>query len=222
MKTRKIELLFEIHCFPQLNFSFIVPRYQIHSLSIQKMKASSLKLIAGSTKLLLNHLLAVQREFEELDATAKSSAKSSSGALRLQHTLPILALMTDISDHRRMVIRTVQVQRTQINKYSQSIRNGRKIKRGQHAPTDMVMEVMVKMAMRFIGDLKETLTELTQPIITRIHTKLHDLHDRMSMFQMFVDGGQDQDQVCQCNSVGISCSACHNGAHDQCQHNCTE
>ena len=189
------------------------------------MKASSLKLIAGSTKLLLNHLLAVQHEFDQLDAKAKSSGGAQE-SLRLQHTLPILALMTDISDHRRMVIRTEQVQRTQINKYWQSIRDGRKIKRGQHAPTDMVMEVMVKMAMRFIGDLKETLIELTQPIITRIHTKLHDLHDRMSMFQMFVDMGQVQvqvqDSVCQCNSVGISCSACHNGAHDQCQHNCTE
>ena len=184
------------------------------------MKASSLTIIAGSTKLLLNHLLAVQREFEQLDAKAKAK---SSGALRLQHTLPILALMTDIGDHRRMVIRTVQVQRTQINQYQKSIRNGRKTKRGQHAPTDMVMEVMVKMTMRFIEDLKETLTQLTQPIIARIHAKLHDLHDRLSLFQMFVDGGgQDQDQVCQCNSVGISCSACHNGAHDQCQHNCTE
>jgi hypothetical protein len=181
------------------------------------MKASSLTIIAGSPKLLLNHLLAVQSEFEQLDATAKSSGS----ALRLQHTLPILALLTDIGECRTMVIRTVQVQRTQINKYQKSIRNGRKIKRGEHVPTDMITDVMVQMALRFIEDLKETLPELTQPIITRIHTKLHDLHDRMSLFQMFVDGG-DQDQVCQCNSVGISCSACHQGAHDQCQHNCTE
>jgi hypothetical protein len=184
------------------------------------MKASSLTIIAGSPKLLLNHLLAVQSEFEQLDATAKSSGS----ALRLQHTLPILALLTDIGECRTMVIRTVQVQRTQINKYQQSIRNGRKIKRGEHTPTDMITDVMVQMALRFIEDLKETLPELTQPIITRIHTKLHDLHDRMSLFQMFVDGGGqvDQDQVCQCNRIGISCSACHQGAHDQCQHNCTE
>jgi hypothetical protein len=187
------------------------------------MKASSLTIIAGSSKLLLNHLLAVQHEFEQLDAMAKSK---SNGALRLQHTLPILALLTDIGECRAMVIRMVQVQRTQINQYQKSIRNGRKIKRGEHEPTDMITDVMVKMATRFIEDLKETLTQLTQPIITRIHTKLHDLHDRMSLFQMFVDGDQDQDQdqdqVCQCNSVGISCSACHNGAHDQCKHNCTE
>ena len=189
------------------------------------MKASSLLIVAGSSKLLLNHLLAVQHEFKQLDATAKSSGGAHE-SLRLQHTLPILALMTDIGECRTMVIRTVQVQRTQINKYQKSIRDGRKIKRGEHAPTDMITDVMVQMALRFIEDLKETLPELTQPIITRIHTKLHDLHDRMSLFQMFVDGGghqdQDQDQVCQCNSVGISCSACHNGAHDQCKHNCTE
>ena len=189
------------------------------------MKASSLTIIAGSPKLLLNHLLAVQHEFGQLDAMAKSK---SNGALRLQHTLPILALLTDIGECRAMVIRMVQVQRTQINQYQKSIRNGRKIKRGEHEPTDMITDVMVKMATRFIEDLKDMLPELTQPIITRIHTKLHDLHDRLSLFQMFVDGGQDQDQdqdqdqVCQCNSVGISCSACHNGAHDQCKHNCTE
>ena len=213
----------EFIVFLRLNSNFSFHRSHIHLLSIHKMKASSLTIIAGSSKLLLNHLLAVQREFEQLDADATATAKSS-GALRLQHTLPILALMTDIGECRTMVIRMVQVQRTQINQYQKSIRNGRKIKRGEHEPTDMITDVMVKMATRFIEDLKETLTQLTQPIITRIHTKLHDLHDRLSLFQMFVDGGQDQDQdqVCQCNSVGISCSACHNGAHDQCKHNCTE
>ena len=186
------------------------------------MKASSLRIVAGSNTLLRNHLLSVQSEFEQCDA------KANAGHLRLQHTLPILALLKDIGDHRKMVIRVEQVQRAQINKYWQSIHTGRKATRGEHVPTDMITDVMIKIALRFIVDLKNTLPELTQPLIAHIHTKLHDLHDRMSMYQMFIDSGcceiyqNDCDTSCQCNSYGISCRACHQGAHDQCQHHCTE
>jgi hypothetical protein len=111
-----------------------------------------------------------------------------------------------------------------INQYRQSILNGRRnTQRGEHAPTDMIMDVMVPMTLRFIQDLKDTLPELTQPIITRIHSMLHDLHDRLSMFQMFADSTNgDVSCQCQCNSVGISCHACHQGAHEQCLCNCTE
>ena len=176
------------------------------------MKASSLRIVAGSTKLLRNHLLAVQSEFDKCNAKPR---------LRCEHALPILALLKELDDHLKMVIRMTQVQRQKINKYWQSIRTGRKVKRGEHTPTDMITDVMVQMALRFIQDLKDTLHELTQPIITRIHAKLHDLHDRMSLFQMFLDTTNDH-VICQCNSVGISCHACHQGAHEQCQHNCTE
>jgi hypothetical protein len=184
------------------------------------IKASSLRIVAGSTKLLRNHLLSVQHEFDKCDA------KFSASALRCKYALPILALFNDIKAHLKMVIRIQQVQHEKINKYWQSIRTAREAKRGEHAPTDMITDVMVPMALRFIQDLKDTLPELTQPIITRIHSMLHDLHDRLSMFQMFVDS-TDTDTTnvscqCQCNSVGISCNACHQGAHEKCPFNCTE
>lgn len=197
------------------------------------MKASSLLVVAGSTTLLRKHLLSVQTEFDRLDAisktaTATATATSKTGqyeTLRLQHTMPILTLLKDIGEDHKMVVRIQQVQRAQINKYQQSIRNGRKVKRGEHAPTDMITDVMVQMALRVIQDLKDLLPELTQPLITRIHAKLHDLHDRMSLFQMLVDtigDHQDTCSQCQCNSFGVSCNACHQGAHEQCPSHCTE
>jgi len=210
MKIKKIELLFSFFLFQSASYPSI---YLFIS-----MKASSLRIVAGSTKLLRNHLLSVQSEFDKCDG------RSSASALRCKYALPILALFNDIRAHCKMVIRIQQVQREKINKYRQSILNGRRnTQRGEHAPTDMIMDVMVPMTLRFIQDLKDTLPELTQPIITRIHSMLHDLHDRLSMFQMFVDSTNGERQCqCQCNSVGISCHACHQGAHEQCPCNCTE
>ena len=191
------------------------------------MKASSLLIVAGSTKLLRNHLLSVQIEFDKCNADKCNADKCNAdkcNADSRQHTVPILALLKDIGDDHKMVVRIEQVQRAQINKYQQSIRAGRKVKRGEHLPTDMITDVMVQMTLRVIQDLKDLIPELTQPLITRIHAKLHDLHDRMSLFQMFVDIGdkdnhKDNKDTCYCNSVGagISCHACHQGAHDQCQ-----
>ena len=196
-----------MNCFFDL-FCFI----QCHLYPFISMKASSLRIVAGSTKLLRSHLLSVQSEFD------KCNANKCDGS-----ALPILALFNDIRAHCKMVIRIQQVQREKINKYRQSILNGRKVKRGEHAPTDMIMDVMIPMTLRFIQDLKDTLPELTQPIVTRIHSMLHDLHDRLSMFQMFVDTNTTNgERPCQCNSVGISCNACHQGAHEQCQHKCIE
>ncbi len=187
-------------------------------------KASSLLVVAGSTTLLRKHLLSVQTEFDKCNAD-KVDVRSS----RCEHSLPILALLKSIGDDHKMVVRIQQVQRAQINKYQHSVRTGRKVKRGEHAPTDMITDVMIQMTLRVIQDLKDLLPELTQPLITRIHAKLHDLHDRLSLFQMFVDTiGDHQDHQdtccskCQCNSFGVSCHACHQGAHEQCQHNCTE
>jgi len=220
MKIKKIELLFSFFLFQSASYPSI---YLFIS-----MKASSLRIVAGSTKLLRNHLRSVQSEFDKCNAD-KCDGRSSASELRCkyalgrQHALPILALLTDLMAHCKMVIRIRQVQHEKINKYRQSIFNGRKVKRGEHAPTDMIMDVMVPMTLRFIQDLKDTLPELTQPIITHIHSMLHDLHDRLSMFQMFVDTNTTNGDVsCQCNSVGISCHACHQGAHEQCPCNCTE
>ena len=209
---KKIELLFSFVLL-QSAFSFLYP---IHLLLIQKMKAStkaskasSLRIVAGSTKLLRSHLLSVQSECDKCN-----SDKCDGSA--------IMALIKSIGDDLKMVIRIQQVQQEKINKYWQSIRDGRKtVKRGAPASLESVtMETMIQMSLRFIQDLKDTLPELTQPIITRIHAKLHDLHDRLSLFQMFADANVECQ--CQCNRVGISCHACHQGAHEQCMFNCTE
>jgi len=215
MKMKKIELLFSFVLFQSASYPSI---YLFIS-----MKASSLRIVAGSTKLLRNHLRSVQSEFDKCNAD-KCDGRSSASALGRQHALPIMALLTDLTAHCKMVIRIQQVQREKINKYRQSILNGRRnTQRGEHVPTDMIMDVMIPMALRFIQDLKDTLPELTQPIITRIHSMLHDLHDRLSMFQMFVDTNTTNgERQCQCNRVGISCHACHQGAHEQCLCNCTE
>lgn len=204
MKIKKIELLFHLSCCNQF-------LYRIHLWLIQKMKAStkaskasSLRIVAGSTKLLRMHLLSVKSEFDECNSDNA-----------------IMALLKSIGDDLKMVIRIQQVQQEKINKYWRSIRDGRKtVKRGAPASLESItMETMIQMSLRFIQDLKDTLPELTQPIITRIHAKLHDLHDRLSLLQMFADANVCK---CQCNRVGISCHACHQGAHEQCVFHCTE
>jgi hypothetical protein len=171
--------------------------------STKASKASSLRIVAGSTKLLRMHLLSVKSEFDECNSDNA-----------------IMALLKSIGDDLKMVIRIQQVQQEKINKYWRSIRDGRKtVKRGAPASLESItMETMIQMSLRFIQDLKDTLPELTQPIITRIHAKLHDLHDRLSLLQMFADANV----CCQCNRVGISCHACHQGAHEQCVFHCTE
>jgi threonine dehydratase len=101
--------------------------------------------------------------------------------MRRKHALSIAALLKDIRAHRKMVVRTVQVQRAQINKYRKSIRDGRKIvKRGAPASLESVtMETMIQMTLRVIQDLKDMIPDLIQPLVQRIHANLRKLQDRM-------------------------------------------
>ena len=140
------------------------------------LKHSQLGIVAGSPALLGRHLLEVQREFDA--CVAKASDDMRKHAL---HALSITALLKDIRAHRKMVVRTVQVQRAQINKYRKSIRDGRKIvKRGAPASLESVtMETMIQMTLRVIQDLKDMIPDLIQPLVQRIHANLRKLQDRM-------------------------------------------
>ena len=183
------------------------------------MKNSQLGIVAGSDALLRNHILAVQGEFDACVARASDD-------MRRKYVSSITALLKDVRDHRRMVIRTVQVQNAQINKYRKSIRDGRKTsKRGAPASVEaFTMETMVQMTLRVIQDLKDMLPDLVRPLIGRIHANLRKLQDRMLLFSKAVNTSTEPaDSICQChcNSFGISCTACHQGAHEQCKCNCS-
>jgi hypothetical protein len=191
------------------------------------MKYSQLIIVAGSDALLCKHLLEVQREFEACVAKAKVNLSDS---LRHKHVAPITVLLKDIRAHRKMVIRTVQVQNCQINKYRKSIRDGRKtVKRGAPASVEaLTMETMIQMTRRVIQDLKDMIPDLTQPLVQRIHANLRKLQDRMLLFSTAVitstsTATENEIEMCQCNSFGvsISCHACHQGAHEKCKCNCS-
>jgi len=216
VENEKIELLFIFSVVSQ----FQVPKLQISSSNFQ-MKNSQLGIVAGSDALLRNHLLAVQGEFDACVAKASDD-------MRRKYVSSITALLKDVRDHRKMVIRTVQVQNAQINKYRKSIRDGRKnVKRGAPASVEaFAMETMVQMTMRVIQDLKDMMPDLTRPLVQRIHANLRKLQDRMLLFSKAVSTSTEPaDSSCQCqchcNSFGISCPACHQGAHEQCNCNCS-
>ena len=216
---------------------------------------ANLYVVAKCPTLILTHMADVERRFNEYDAIAQKAVPyyvrtPNEFIARLnKHAKPTMALMNEIRSLRKMMIRIIQVQRQQINKYLKSIRDGRKtVKRGAPASLESVtMETMVQMSLRVIQDMKDLIPSLIQPLISRIHSKLYTLHQRMLLFKQFTESdcafGPDDCRCdcppcchgqcyechegnccrpCQCNSVGvgISCHACHQGAHEQCQCNC--
>ena len=221
VENEKIELLFIFSVVSQ--FQVTSSKLQVPNYKFQ-MKNSQLGIVAGSDALLRKHLLAVQGEFDAYVARASDD-------MRHKYVLPITAMLKDTRDHRRMVIRMVQVQNAQINKYRKSIRDGRKtVKRGAPASLESVtMETMVQMTLRVIQDLKDMMPVLTRPLVQRIHANLRKLQDRMLLFSKAVttititstSTSTSTDDMCQCNSFGISCYACHQGAHEQCKCNCS-
>ena len=214
----------KLNCFSfsvsSVSSKFQVPKLQISSSNFQ-MKNSQLGIVAGSDALLRNHILAVQGEFDACVARASDD-------MRRKYVSSITALLKDVRDHRKMVIRTVQVQNAQINKYRKSIRDGRTtVKRGAPASVEaFTMETMVQMTLRVIQDLKDMMPDLTRSLVQRIHANLRKLQDRMLLFSKAVTtctSTEPADSSCQChcNSFGISCHACHQGAHEQCKCNCS-
>jgi hypothetical protein len=277
MKIKKIELLFEMHCciqaqrqptfqLPTFNYQISFSKHSffytllIHLLLYQKMKPMTrahLHDVAKCHTLVRTHMAGVERQFKTYDAIAQNAVAYHVWAPNefieriSKHAKPILALMSEIDSLRKMTIRISQVQHEQINKYWKSIRDGRKtVKRGATASLESVtMETMIQMSLRVIQDMKDAIPSLIQPVVSRIHSKLCTLQQRMLLFKQFTESdscrfGPDDCRCdcppcrhgqcyechegnccrpCQCNSVGvgISCHACHQGAHEQCNCNCS-
>jgi hypothetical protein len=182
--------------------------------------------VAKCHTLVRTHMAGIQRQFSEYDAIAQNAVAHHVCPPNEfnKHAKPIVALMSDIDSLRKMTIRIIQVQHEQINKYWKSIRDGRKtVKRGAPASLESVtMETMIQMSLRVIQDMKDAIPSLIQPLASRIHSKLCTLQQRMLLFKQFTESGNCC-RPCQCNSVGvgISCHACHQGAHEQCKCNCS-
>ena len=202
--------------------------------------------VAKCPTLVCKHMVDIERQFHAYDAIAHKAVDYNNDqvrkegiALRGKYANPIVSLMDDIDSLRKMMIRIIQVQRQQINKYLKSIRDGRKtVKRGAPASLESVtMETMIQMSLRVIQDMKDAIPSLIQPVVAQIRSKLCTLHQLMLLFKQYTESfgpddcrcdcppccaGQCHEGNCQCNSVGISCQACHQGAHEQCLCNCTE
>ena len=188
--------------------------------------------VAKCPALVRNHMADVERQFHAYDAIVHKAidytnvqVRKEGIALRGKYANPIVSLMDEIDSLRKMMIRIIQVQRQQINKYLKSIRDGRKtVKRGAPASLESVtMETMIQMSLRVIQDMKDAIPLLIQPVVAQIRSKLCSLHERMLLFKQYTESfGPCPRRTCQCNSVGISCHACHQGAHEQCPCNCTE
>ena len=207
---------------------------------------ANLYVVAQCPALILTHMVDVERQFHAYDAIAHKAVDHHTGwtrkeyiALRGKYANPIVSLMDDIDSLRKMMVRIIQVQRQQINKYLKSIRDGRKtVKRGAPASLEsLTMETMIQMSLRVIQDMKDAIPSLIQPVVAQIRSKLCTLHQLMLLFKQYTESfgpddcrcdcppccaGQCHEGNCQCNSVGISCQACHQGAHEQCLCNCTE
>jgi hypothetical protein len=152
-----------------------------------KLKLKALRTIAASPGLLRNHLLEVQREFDACDERAKRSGRHED--LHRKYGAAIKSLLKEASDYGKMVVRMVQVQREQINKYWKSIREQRKtVKRGAPASLESVtVETMIQMMLRVIEDMREMIPQLTEPLVNRIQNTLRKLQERMYMFRQFAN-----------------------------------
>ena len=161
---------------------------QLYQLSENmKLNLKALRTIAASPGLLRNHLLEVQREFDACDEMVKQSGRHED--LRRKYGIAIQSQLKEASDHGKMVVRMIQVQREQINKYWKSIREQRKtVKRGAPASLDSVtVETMIQMMLRVIEDMREMIPQLTEPLVNRIQNTLRKLQERMYMFRQFAN-----------------------------------
>ena len=140
----------------------------------------NLRNVAESPKMIRAYLNDVARDH---DALAKNHAIPEQ--VRRTHTKPIMALMKDVETHRKMVVRMIQVQHHQINKYWKSIRDARKtVRRGAPASLEAItVETMIQMALRVIVDLKDAIPSLIEPLVTRINGNLRKLQQRMLLFK---------------------------------------
>ena len=149
--------------------------------------------VAKCSTLIRTHMAAIESQFDAYDAIAKKAVENHNhddcAALRSKHAKPIVALMREIHILRKIMVRIMQVQRQQINKYRKSIRDGRKtVKRGAPPSLESItMETMIQMSLRVIQDMKDAIPSLIQPLVSRIHSKLCTLHQRMLLFKQFTE-----------------------------------
>lgn len=147
---------------------------------MKQLTHRNLRIVAESPKMIRAFLIGIQRDH---DALAENHAVPEQ--VRRKHTQFIMPLINDIETHRKMVVRMIQVQHAQINKYWKSIRDARKtVKRGAPASLESVTtETMIQMALRVIVDLKDAIPSLIEPLVTRINGNLRKLQQRMRLFK---------------------------------------
>jgi hypothetical protein len=180
---------------------------------------ADLHTVAKSPALIRTHVDGIERQFNEYDAIAENAIAYHVWAPNefiervSKHAKPIVALMDDIDSLRKMMVRIIQVQREQINKYWKSIRDGRKtVKRGAPPSLESVtMETMIQMSLRVIKDLTDAIPSLIQPVVTQIRVKLSALHERMDLFRQYTESectfGPDD---CRCDCPQCQHGQCYN------------
>ena len=196
-----------------------LPTYSSHLSKhsfIDKMNpttSANLSTVSKCSTLIRTHMAAIEIQFNAYDAIAKKAVENHN--LRSKHAKPIVALMREIHILRKIMVRIVQVQREQINKYRKSIRDGRKtVKRGAPPSLESItMETMIQMTLRVIQDMKDAIPSLIQPLVTRIHRKLCTLHQRMLLFKQYTESDRCTFE-CRCDCPPCrhcQCYECHEG-----------
>jgi hypothetical protein len=159
--------------------------------------------VAKCPTLICNHIAGVEREYG-INVHQRSHA-------------PALALIKDISSIRKMMVRIIQVQHEQINKYWKSIRDARRtVKRGvqPHSLDDITTETMIQMTLRMIQDMKDAIPSLVQPLVARIHRNLCKLQQRMLLFKQSQCKTPIASDDCRCDCPPCrqyQCTQCHEG-----------
>jgi hypothetical protein len=175
--------------------------------------------VAKCSTLIRTHMAAIKSQFDAYDAIAKKAVENHNhddcAALRSKHAKPIVALMREIHILRKIMVRIMQVQRQQINKYRKSIRDGRKtVKRGAPPSLESItMETMIQMSLRVIQDMKDAIPSLIQPLVTRIHRRLCAMHQRMLLFKHYTESDRCTFE-CRCDCPPCrhgQCYECHEG-----------
>lgn len=174
--------------------------------------------VAKCPTLIRNHMACIERQFNAYDAIAQKAAACCI-ALRNKHAKPIVALMSDINGLRKMMVRIIQVQQEQINKYWKSIRDARKtVKRGAPSASidSVTTEIMIQMTLRVIQDMKDAIPSLIQPLVARIHRNLYKLQQRMLLFKQYTESDRctfgPDDCRCDCPPCRYGqCYECHEG-----------
>lgn len=179
--------------------------------------------VSKCPSLIRTYMENVERQFNAYDAIAQKAAEHPNRdddciILRNKHAKPIVVLMSEINSLRKIMIRMIQVQREQINKYRKSIRDGRKtVKRGAPPSLESItMEIMIQMSLRVIQDMKDAIPSLIQPLVSQIHSKLCTLHQRMLLFKQYTESDRCTfaPDTCRCDCPPCrhgQCYECHEG-----------